>query len=371
MNAEERGERRHGRGRALSRRSVVRAGVLGAAGAAIGGRSWRIAAAAPRGTARAQAAASTLTIAVDGAPFDLDPHSQYDQRSTLAVRGPYEGLIGLKGDKTDEYEGILAERWEANDDKSVWTFHLRPNVTFQDGSPCDAEAVRASYARLLSMGKGAVNVVARFVPDAKQITAPDPQTIVFDCGRPQPLFETAMAATLGVQVVNVKVAMAHEADGDQGNAWLQTHADGAGTGPYRITQFEPGNQLVMERYDGYWGGWDGAHFDRIIIRVVEEAETRRQLLERGDVDIAQGFGPEAIAALASAPGVRVDHAPSTDVIYFVLTEGGPLTKPEARQAMCYAFPYDKVLAGVYDGAYTRAVGPVAATVQGFNPDTFV
>ncbi|HEX5500798.1 MAG TPA: ABC transporter substrate-binding protein, partial [Thermomicrobiales bacterium] len=174
-----------------------------------------------------------------------------------------------------------------------------------------------------------------------------------------------------VQVVNVKIAMAHEADGDQGNAWLQTHADGAGTGPYRITQFEPGNQLVMERYDGYWGGWDGAHFDRIIIRVVEEAETRRQLLERGDVDIAQGFGPEAIAALASAPGVRVDHAPSTDVIYFVLTEGGPLTKPEARQAMCYAFPYDKVLAGVYDGAYTRAVGPVAATVQGFNPDTFV
>jgi len=99
---------------------------------------------APTRATLLQADPTTLTIGLDGSPSDLDPHSQYDYRSTLAVRGPYEGLIGLKGGATDEYEGLIAESWEANADQSVWSFHLREGVTFQDGSPCDAEAVRAS-----------------------------------------------------------------------------------------------------------------------------------------------------------------------------------------------------------------------------------
>jgi peptide/nickel transport system substrate-binding protein len=221
---------------ALSRRSVVKAGIAGAGSLALGAQLGSRSSALARAV---QGDASTLTIATNGSPSDLDPHSQYDQRSTLAVRGPYEGLIGLKGDTTDEYEGILAERWEANPDQSVWTFTLREGITFQDGSPCDAEAVRASYERLLTLDMGAVNVVARSVPDPAQITAPDPRTVVFDCGRPQPLFPTAMAATLGVQVVNVKAALEHETDGDQGHEWLTLNAEGTGTGPYRIVEFEP------------------------------------------------------------------------------------------------------------------------------------
>ncbi len=357
--------------RSLSRRSALKAGVLGGTGAALGATVFRGARPASARVIGAQVEATTLTIALNGAPSDLDPHSQYDQRSTLAVRGPYEGLIGLKDDKTNEYVGLLAERWEANPDKSVWTFHLRDGITFHDGSPCDAEAVRASYERLLTLGRGAVNVVSRFVPEPGRITAPDPRTVVFDCGRPQPLFETAVAATLGVQVVNTKVAKAHEVDGDQGNEWLQINAEGTGTGPYRIVEFEPAELMVLERYEGYWGGWEGPHFDRIVVRVVEEAETRRQLLERGEVDIAQALSFETLRALEQNPDLRVDRAPSTAVWYFVLTEGGALAKPEARQAMCYAFPYDEVINGVYDGVPKRAVGPVAETVQGFAPETFV
>ena len=62
------------------------------------------------------------------------------------------------------------------------------------------------------------------------ITAPDPQTVVFDLGRPQPLFPAALASTYGPQIVNVKVALEHEEDGDWGNTWLQTNAEGTGTG---------------------------------------------------------------------------------------------------------------------------------------------
>jgi peptide/nickel transport system substrate-binding protein len=107
-----------------------------------------------------------------------------DFLSGVAARGVYEPLIALKGGSTDEYEGRIAEAWDANADQSVWTFHLREGVTFQDGSPCDAEAVRASCERPLSLGRGLSYVLARFVSDPGQITAPDAGTVVLTLAAP-------------------------------------------------------------------------------------------------------------------------------------------------------------------------------------------
>src|SRR5688500_17221732 len=190
--------------------------------------------------ARAQADPKTLVVGLGASPSDLDPHSQYDYRSLVPIRGAYQGLIVLKESFTDQYEGLLAESWESNEDQSVWTFHLREGVTFQDGTPCDAAAVVASYNRLLTMQKGAWYVIGRFVSDPAQITAPDARTVVFDLGKPQPRFEAAMGGTYATQVVNVNVAMANEEDGDFGNTWMMTFAEGARTGPYGIVDFQPG-----------------------------------------------------------------------------------------------------------------------------------
>jgi peptide/nickel transport system substrate-binding protein len=363
--------RRGSRARGVSRRAVLQGGAaLGIGGAALAVAS-RVDA-APSLRILRQGDPTTLTIGLDGAPGDLDPHSQYELRSTLAVRGAYEGLIALRGAATDEFDGIIAERWETNDDQSVWTFHLRPGITFQDGSPCDAEAVRASYERLLTMQKGAFNVIARFVTDPKMVSAPDPGTVVFDLGRPQPIFASALASTYSPQVVNVKVAREHEEDGDWGNAWLQLNAEGTGTGPYRIVQFDPGELLIMERYEDYWGGWEGPHFDRIIVRVVEETETARQLIERGEVDILDrlSMSVAAIPDFEQNPDLKVDRRTTTEVEYFIMTVAGPLETPEARQAMCYAFPYQEVVEGVYLGYAKQARGPVAEHLRGFSPETF-
>lgn len=351
----------------LGRRTLLKgAAGLGLGASALGG----LPGASPSRLAAAQADAGTLTV--PGAPSDLDPHSQYDYNSVLAIRGMYEGLIGLKGSSTDEYEGLIAESWESNDDQSVWTFQLREGVAFQDGSPCDAEAVVASYARLLAMQKGAWNVVGRFVQDPAQISAPDPQTVVFDLGQPQPLFEAAMAATYGPQVVNVAVAMEHEVDGDMGNAWMSLSPEGTGTGPYRITSFEPDGATILERYDGYWGGWDGDHFGQIIIRVIDSPEVTRQLLEEGDLDIINRFHlpPTDFIALQENPGLVTDWQASTEVVYLIMTQSGPLERKEARQALSYAFPYEDVLQGFYEGYASQPRGLVAQTVNGYDPDTF-
>jgi peptide/nickel transport system substrate-binding protein len=322
--------------------------------------------------ARQKGNGTTLIVGLDASPTDLDPQSQYDYRSTVVIRNIYEGLVGLKGSATDEFEGLVAESWEPNEDQSVWTFKLRPGLTFHDGSPCDSAAVKASYERLLAMGRGAVNVVKRFVPDPKQIETPDPETIVFNLGVPQPLFLSAMAATYGPQIINAKAVLEHEEEGDFGNAWLQLNAEGTGTGAWKLVSFEPGQEAILERNPDYWRGWEGNHFERIIIRVVQEGATMRQLVEAGDVDIMDRYSVdfEWIDELQKNPALNVNLGDSTEVNFLIMTEGGPLASPEARQAMCYAYPYKEVIDGLFLGQARRANSPVAPEVLGYPEDAF-
>jgi peptide/nickel transport system substrate-binding protein len=317
-----------------------------------------------------QSDAGALTVASYGSPIDLDPHSAVEDRSALAIRGAYEQLIALKADQTDEYEGLIAERWESNTDQSVWTFHLRPGVTFHDGSPCDAEAVRASFERLLTLGLAPAFEMFRFLSDPSQISTPDPLTVVFDLGQPQPLFEAGVSSQYGGQIVNTSRLRELESEGDWGHGWAELNQEGLGTGPYRITSFEPGEQLILERFDGYWRDWQDGQFDRVLIRVVPESASRRQLVERGEADIVDGLDPDALAALEQNSDVVVDHSYSTQVDYVIMTVAGPLASPEARRALCYAFPYDDVIEGVYQGYGKRAVGPVAELCRGFASGTF-
>jgi peptide/nickel transport system substrate-binding protein len=322
--------------------------------------------------ARQEGNGTTLIVGLDGSPSDLDPHSQYDYRSTIVVRSLYEGLVGLVGSATDELEGLVAESWEANDDQSVWTFTIRPGLTFQDGSPCDSAAVKASFERLLGMNRGAVAIFSRFISEPDQMTTPDEATIVFDCGVPQPLFPTALASGYGPQIVNAAVAIEHEVDGDFGQAWMTISPEGTGTGAWRLASFEPGREVILERNESYWRGWEGNHFERVIIRVVEEPATMRQRVEAGDIDIMDRFSvtSESIDELQQVPTLNVVISDSTEVTYYTMTEAGLLASPEARQALCYAFPYQEVIEGIYSGYATRANSLVAPSVFGYQEDGF-
>jgi peptide/nickel transport system substrate-binding protein len=352
--------------RSVSRRALLRAAAAGIAAPA----SQTFGVFSPRPVAARQADPTTLTIAMNGSPSDLDPHSVYDYRSAMPLRGPYEGLIALDGSATDKYVPVLAESWAPNEDRSVWTFKLRPGVTFHDGSPVNGEAVRKSFVRFLTMGLGPSGAFHRFITEPEQITAPDEMTVVFDCGRPQALLEKYLTSQYGPLVANVDVLMRNEEDGDQGHGWATLNEEGVGTGPYRIVEFEPEQQLTLERYDDYWGGWEGDHFERVIFRVVSENETRRQLIEQGAVDIVDNLTPESLLSLEENPDVFIDRSYSSEVDYVILTVAGALAAPEARQAMCYAFPYDEVIKGVYKSYAKRAIGGVAELVDGFDPQTF-
>lgn len=344
----------------LSRRRLMQAGVA----------SLSLTMQAQPGAAQ-PASPQTLTLATNRVPSDLDPHSAYDVGSSLALRGPFEGLIRLKPGTLDEYQPVLAESWTANADQSVWSFQMRPGVTFQDGTPLDAEAARASFERLLFLNLAPATVLGRFIDDPSRIAASDSMTLTFDLGQPQPLFLTALSSSFGTAIVNARALRQHEVDGDWGHAWARSVSDGIGTGPYRITAFDLETGVGFERYADYWQGWDGQHFDRVSIRVVVETEIRRLLLERGQADIATTLPLSAVRDLEQHPDLRVELAYDMSVRYVAMTVGGPLQSAEARQALCWAFPYEEVITGVFEGFAKRAVGPVAELCRGFAPDTFV
>jgi peptide/nickel transport system substrate-binding protein len=360
----------------LSRRHLVQRGLVGGLGfiSSLGIEASPESPLAHRNTNAApsrHASPATFTLATNRTPSDLDPHSAYDPGSGMVLQGPFEGLIRLKSGTADEIVPVLAASWAANADASVWTFQLRDGVTFHDGTPLDAEAARASFERLLRLGLAPSSVLGRFIPDPAMISAPDSGTLVFDLGRPQPLFEAALASAYGKAIVNVAALKRHEVDGDWGHAWAQTASEGVGAGPYQIVDFDTENGVVLERYDDYWGGWEGDHFDQVVIRVVIEPETRRALIENGDVDMATTLPLSAIHDLEQNLDLIVDRRYNLAVQYLAMTVAGPLESPQARQALCWAFPYDEVIEGVYEGFAKRARGPVAELGRGFAPETLL
>ena len=324
-----------------------------------------------RGNAvRRQEAPARLTVLYNHNQFDFDPHAVVGD-SSLLLLGVYEMLLQLKGDSPEAFAPMLADAWEANADRSSFTFHLSPGAAFHDGSPCDAAAVKASFARFLGMAAPSVYIVSRFVEDPEQIVVLGDHTVRFDLDGAQPLFLAAMASPFGAFVVNPRLVEAHRtADDPWAHAWFSRNSAGAGTGPYVVADDRPGDQTVLRRFAGYHRAWSADRFGEVVIRVVKTEATRRQLLERGDADIVTRLlRPEDVAALASRPELRVATYDSFDVGWIVMN-APKLRTPDVRRGFSYAFPYEEVVAGV-EGGRRKRTGPIPAGMRGYDPEVFL
>jgi peptide/nickel transport system substrate-binding protein len=299
---------------------------------------------------------------------DIDPHYSYSTLSSTVAMAVYEMLLQLKGDSTTEFEPMLAQSWEANDDKSVYTFKLAPNAKFHDGTVCDAQAVKDSYTRWIELGGSPVNVITRFVPNPDAMVVVDPQTLRFELGKPQPLFLSAMASQYGPSVIS-PTAIKKNATKDDPYAHEFFKANAVGTGPYVLKSNQLNEGMVFDKFADYHMGWEGDHFDSIVFRVVPEDGTRRQLLESGDGDgAAYNLTIDAIADLKKNPALNVVEYPSTAVSWAILN--AKLLNTAARQGFSYAFPYDDVVNSVFKGLMKRN-GPIADTVRGWDKNVFL
>ena len=333
---------------------------------------------APEATAEEEATAApelgrdpkTLVVAVYANISDFDPASNNEQLGNMMLDATTEALIRAKAENIEEFEPQLAESWEHNDDYTVWTFKLRENAKFHDGTPVNADAVVYSFQRLVESGLGMSFILSQFDWDpATQLVAKDEYTVEFQFNSPTPLLAKALSSGYGAYVVSPTTVQANEKEGDLGHEWLQNNE--AGSGAYMLTELSPNQQAVLTKFDDWWG-WDEheGYFDKIIFKIVPEQASRRSLIEKGDVDIALNFSPEDWEALDANPDVDVQLSDGLALEYVVLGDYGPLEDPRVRQALSYAFDYDGYAEGVYKGYAPKAVGPFPRNLLCHDPDVF-
>lgn len=279
----------------------------------------------------------------------LDPAELYELSGGDYVANVYDRLV--RHDDTGTIAGGVAESWTIAADGRRFTFRIRPGMTFHSGEPVTAEDAAWSLQRVVRLDKGPAFLLKQFGLDRdnvdSRVRATDSQTLVVETDRAYaPDFVLGCLASWVSSVVDRKAALAHERNGDLGNGWLKRAS--AGSGPFRLAVWRPNEALIVDRFDGYWGG--AAAMRRVVLRHVPEAGTQRLLLEKGDVDIARNIGADDIAALAANPAIRVRHVERASQYYLGLNQKNPnLSRAEVRTALKYLTDYDAINDSILKG----------------------
>jgi peptide/nickel transport system substrate-binding protein len=305
-----------------------------------------LAAAAAVRPARAASPRNMLVIGTDltGIP-SLDPAAINARTVSEVLANLYDNLVRLAPDDMATIRPMLAEHWEVADDHRTITMTLRAGATFASGNPVTADDAAWSIQRVIRMAEVGGTDIALwgFTPDnvGDLVRATDARTLVLRL--PQPVSPDLVLYSLAgssLGIIDRKTALAHERDGDLARNWLKSNA--APSGPYTLVTWRPGDILLCEARQDYWGG--APPMRRVAMRHIPESGNLRLQVEGGDVDIAEYLAAGDMDALSKA-GMTIDAAPGFGFYYIALNTKDPdLGKPLVRQAFQHLLDW-KALAG--------------------------
>ena len=153
--------------------------------------------------------------------------------------------------------------------------------------------------------------------------------------------------------------------GEKGTDWFQKgNADG--TGPYKVTQWIPNQQIVLEKNKDYWGGWKGNEADRIIVRIVSEVSTQLQMLRSGETDLTFATIPfDLVESLKKEPNIKVEVVDSWQYLPGPINvKKSPTDNLKFRQALTHIMDYETVSKQIYAGLASVPQGPTPMAMPG-------
>ncbi len=300
-----------------------------------------------------------LVIGKAADPQTLDPAVTIDNNDWTVTYPSYQRLVQYKtdGDKgSTDVEGDLASSWKASDDQKEWTFTLKDNAKFADGTPVTAEAVKLSFERLLKIGQGP----AEAFPKDLKIDAPDEHTVKFTLSQPFAPFLYTLAND-GASIINPAVLKEHAADDARGFLAQNT----AGSGPFMLKSWQKGQQLVLVPNPHYPG--NKPNFKRVSVKIIGESASRRLQLSRGDIDIADALPVDQLNALKQENKVNVAEYPSLRVTYLYLNKSkAPLNQADLRRAISWSTDYQGMVNGILSGNGKQMRGPIPEGMWGYD-----
>lgn len=322
------------------------------------------------------AAAADIAIGRSNEPSALDPHFSRTGNNQMTAQNIFDRLIDT--DPNLQVRPALAESWTVVD-PVTWEVKLRQGVTFHDGSPLTAEDVVYSIGRVSQIPNSPAPFTG-MVGAMAGVEIVDPTTLRFKTKVPTPTFIEQIGL---IYIVSKKAAEGKKLeDFNAGTAAI-------GTGPYKFKEWVPGDRLVLERNDAYWG--EKPTHERVTFRFITNDAARVAALRSGSVDVIDAVPPGDVPGLKRTAGINVYSIASGRLIYLALDNSrdespfvvgadgkplkpNPLQDRRVRQAMSKMINrqliIDRVLEGSGEAAGQLAPPGIGGHDPALKPDAY-
>lgn len=331
--------------------------TLAIAATALSGCAVQVNASAPASSV--PVSGGTIQFATDREPTCLDPAVGGDQPQSLIARAFLDSLTHQKSGGS--VEPWLAKSWDVSADGLSYTFHLRDDVTFSDGTAFDASAVKANFEYWLDPETQS-SVDSLYVAQYAGTDIPDPHTAIVHLTKPYSAFLQVLSQSfLGIQSPTALSRGASE-----------NCSTPVGTGPFIVKRWKKQQDVTLVRNPAYaWAPASAKHqgiayADGIDWKFIAEPSTRFGALQSHEVDVIETLPPENFAVAKASPTIDIidEVRPGGPVQYVFNTTRAPFNDVKVRQAFRFGANIPAALKSVYFGAYKGVGGPLSpATVD--------
>jgi peptide/nickel transport system substrate-binding protein len=283
----------------------------------------------------------TMRIGMDRDIVSFDPTVQNANPAAFAV---YDSLMKLTPDGgTEPY---LAQSMDSPDGGRTWRLALRPDVTFSDGTPLDANAVIVNVQRHIDKPTSPARLTAQRITSMRAV---DPLTVEFVLNSPLGSFPTVFAQPTFVGTMGMIISPAA----------LQQYGDDigrhpVGAGPFTLSEWVPGSHVRLQRNPTYWQQGE-PYLDGLEFRPLSDTESRYASVQNGDVDvILAAYNTELVRALQD-PNLNVYYGPgdSGELLYFNFSRP-PFDDRRMREAVISALDMRALGASLYNNQLVTA-----------------
>jgi len=304
-----------------------------------------------------------LVVAITSQLQSLDPANHRDRVTETVLRCIFDGLVTRRPDGKIVPE--IAESWQQVN-PTEWEFRIRPNIVFHNGEPLTAETVRFSLERVAFEGKldGETSPRRSLLPPIVAIETDGDLRVRIKLANPVP------EAILLAGLVHNQIVPKNYVE-SVGSVGLAERPIGAG--PFAFVQGTVEGPIILRRFEQYYGGSPDMPpvgpplLDEVVFRVVPELSARLAALKAGEVHIAQGITPDALAQIENDPRIVVRSYPGTRTTWLAMnTTKAPFDRREVRQAMNYGLDVQAIIDRVLGGRAVRMRGAVPPFSQHFD-----
>ncbi|MED3961173.1 ABC transporter substrate-binding protein [Niallia taxi] len=294
-------------------------------------------------------------------PDSLDPHTSGMAVSTRVNNSIYEKLVYQTED--NKIEPWLATSWEVSDDQKTFTFKLRDDVTFHDGSKFNAEVVKYNFDRIVNPETKAASAYA-LIENYESSEVVDEYTVKIHFSEP--------AATFLSNLSQPKLAIVSKEGAEKYGLSLATNP--VGSGPFKFVSQDENNEIVLERYADYTGKapfaeHEGkAYLDKLTYKIIPEEATRIGSVQSNQLNAVETVPPQDLKSIKANGNLKIFETETAGMPYglFINPENAPWNELDARIALQKTIDVDNIVNTLYLGTYKRAWSVITPTILGYD-----